>query len=412
VVSGQSDCTSGTKRDRNEVRGNLEWNPQFGPRQILRWLWIYLLYFSGLIRWARKQVEASGGVIVLTFHRVLDDPAFGISNSPPGMIVRPQTFAALLRFLRKKYEILELTGAAPPWNETLSSRFAITFDDGWKDTSNIVFPLVRELGVPITVFVCPGVMGQTGGFWPEKVVRAWRRANQSMELRERFSEISARAGLKPSFSSHSDVNHPVEALIQYLKDLPADRRNEIVREIDFLQMDFPPPDSSVGVDEIMHWAESARMVAAGTQIGSHTISHEILTTVTKSEVQTELSGSKQMIEDSLGRACKLFAYPNGTWSPHIRDLVQEAGYVQAFANELGIWTAETDPLVIPRVNIWEASVIGPSGQFSPAVFQYATFWRSYRMDARLRKKNCHKLSARPTEGSIKHSGNKYVRNGS
>jgi hypothetical protein len=35
-------------------------------------------------------------------------------------------------------------------------------------------------------------------------------------------------------------------------------------------------------------------------------------------------------------------------------------------------------MAIPRVNMCEASVVGPTGRFSPALFQYNVFWKAWR----------------------------------
>jgi peptidoglycan/xylan/chitin deacetylase (PgdA/CDA1 family) len=136
----------------------------------------------------------------------------------------------------------------------------------------------------------------------------------------------------------------------------------------------------------MTWEETARIASQGAQIGSHTQSHQILTTISASTVQSELSESKRILESRLALPCTLFAYPNGYWSTEVHDHVVKAGYSLAFVNSLGIWNSDIDLWLIPRVNIWEGSLIGPSGRFSPAVFLYLTLWRTYRAEVRRRKK--------------------------
>jgi peptidoglycan/xylan/chitin deacetylase (PgdA/CDA1 family) len=102
------------------------------------------------------------------------------------------------------------------------------------------------------------------------------------------------------------------------------------------------------------------------------------------EVKCELAESKRAIEERLGSPCLHFAYPNGSWSAPVREQVVQQGYSQAFVNSPGVWTAETDPWLIPRVNLWEGSLLGITGKFSPVVFQYTAFWRSYRATRRVR----------------------------
>src|SRR5882762_4808418 len=114
-------------------------------------MWIYFLHCSGLIFWARRRVVVAGGIIVLTLHRVLDDLNFKASNSPPGMIVRRSSFECMLEYLRVQYEMFSLREPSPTWEKTsMSPRFAVTFDDGWKDTKDVAFLQAQRLAVPMT----------------------------------------------------------------------------------------------------------------------------------------------------------------------------------------------------------------------------------------------------------------------
>jgi peptidoglycan/xylan/chitin deacetylase (PgdA/CDA1 family) len=101
----------------------------------------------------------------------------------------------------------------------------------------------------------------------------------------------------------------------------------------------------------------------------------ILTQVPASTVRTELLKSQNEIEQELGNRCDLFAYPNGNWNADVREAVAESGYRLAFTTKIGEWTHQTDPLLIPRINISENHIVGPGGHFSSAVFDYSVFWR-------------------------------------
>ena len=58
-----------------------------------------------------------------------------------------------------------LVPLAPPALEGDSLRIAVTFDDGYRDNLTAAAPLLVELGVPFTVFVCTGaVADRRAGF--------------------------------------------------------------------------------------------------------------------------------------------------------------------------------------------------------------------------------------------------------
>jgi len=365
----------------------LQGKSQNGLRRLLRWTWIYFLYYSGLIFWARRRVLAVGGVVVLTLHRVLEDLDFEESNSPRGMIVRRSSFEQMLEHLRARYKVLSLRGHPPSWEKTATRpRFAVTFDDGWKDTSDVAFLEAQRLAVPMTVFICPGLLGKVSPFWPEKVARAWRFVQRDPELREKFLRICKVSSSNTGSAGDSTDCHGLESILNPLKELPVQERERVIDSIDKLMAEIPSFPPAAPIDRTMSWEDVSYLNRQGAQIGSHTYNHQILTRLSISEAERELADSKQVIERALGENCMAFSYPNGDWSPEIRDLVIQGGYRQAFTTEIGIWTADTDPWLIPRVNIWEGSIIGPSGRFSPVVFEYATVWRGDQAQRRKPKR--------------------------
>lgn len=64
-------------------------------------------------------------------------------------------------------------------------------------------------------------------------------------------------------------------------------------------------------DLFMNWEEIQEMSNHGFAIGAHTISHRILSTLSRQEIEKEISGSKYEIESKLGKDVLSFAYPRG-----------------------------------------------------------------------------------------------------
>src|SRR3990172_4145278 len=71
------------------------------------------------------------------------------------------------------------------------------------------------------------------------------------------------------------------------------------------------------------WASWINAANAGHEIGSHTISHPYLTSLSSSEVQNELSGSKAAIDAQIhSQQCLTFAYPYGAVSGSVASAAQ------------------------------------------------------------------------------------------
>jgi len=100
---------------------------------------------------------------------------------------------------------------------------------------------------------------------------------------------------------------------------------------------------------LMHKVQIEDWLAAGQEIGSHTLTHPRLTQVSLSEAREELSGSKKKLEDTFGKPIEYFCYPYGDWNAEIRDLVAEAGYKSACTTEFGVNSGEADPFALKRI---------------------------------------------------------------
>jgi peptidoglycan/xylan/chitin deacetylase (PgdA/CDA1 family) len=89
----------------------------------------------------------------------------------------------------------------------------------------------------------------------------------------------------------------------------------------------------------------------GHEIGSHTISHPDLTTLSDEALAYELNASRSQLETITGRPIEFFAYPYGAWNNRVVAAVQAAGYRGAVA-ALGrrSWTPDLT-WVEPRVEI-------------------------------------------------------------
>jgi peptidoglycan/xylan/chitin deacetylase (PgdA/CDA1 family) len=101
-------------------------------------------------------------------------------------------------------------------------------------------------------------------------------------------------------------------------------------------------------ESLMNHEQAREWLAAGQQIGSHTLTHPRLSQIPVSAAVEEISSSKKKLEDIFGIAVKHFCYPYGDWNQSVRDAVQEAGYETACVTKRGVNTAGTDRYALLR----------------------------------------------------------------
>ena len=103
----------------------------------------------------------------------------------------------------------------------------------------------------------------------------------------------------------------------------------------------------------MNWDELREDAARGLAIGSHTVSHPHLTTLSDDELRRELSESKREIEDRLRRPCDDLAYPYGEHDARVRAAARAAGYGRAFA----LRGSKSDAYAAPRLDLYRRHTV-------------------------------------------------------
>ncbi len=105
----------------------------------------------------------------------------------------------------------------------------------------------------------------------------------------------------------------------------------------------------------MSWDQARELRRAGMSIGSHTVTHRELGSLSESDRRVELTESKRLLESKLGGAIDALAYPYG-WPGSLDDLTirvaRESGYRLAFTSIEGVnRPGSTDALAIRRIGV-------------------------------------------------------------
>ncbi len=90
-----------------------------------------------------------------------------------------------------------------------------------------------------------------------------------------------------------------------------------------------PPQALMDERQIRDW------LAAGHEIGAHTLTHPALAELPPERARAEIFDGKKLLEDRFGVPVRHFCYPYGSYNARVRDLVAEAGYKTACAAATG-----------------------------------------------------------------------------
>lgn len=286
-----------------------------------------------------------GRLSALLFHRVLPMPDPLLGGVPDAA-----RFDTICRWMRDWFNVLPLNEALPMWREgRLPARAAaITFDDGYADNHDVALPILQRNGLPATFFVSPGYL-DGGWMFNDSVVEFVRRApGLTLDLRQ--TVLGDLGNL--SIASLEARRRLVGALLPPLKTAPLAIRDEFCAQLQAAAKVAKRPESLM-----MTSGQVAALHRAGMEIGAHTMAHPILAELDVASARSEISRSRQVLEQITGAKVNLFAYPNGKpdvdYLKSTVDLVKEAGFDAAFSTAWGAATRRSDPFQLPRFTPWD-----------------------------------------------------------
>lgn len=89
----------------------------------------------------------------------------------------------------------------------------------------------------------------------------------------------------------------------------------------------------VGSNGYMNWQQIRELKDSGMTIGSHGMTHRILTELNDRDMDYELRESKRLIEDNLGCIIDTLSIPRGFCSAKIMDKTKDIGYKTIFTSD-------------------------------------------------------------------------------
>ncbi|HEX5477303.1 MAG TPA: polysaccharide deacetylase family protein [Burkholderiales bacterium] len=256
-----------------------------------------------------------------------------LHGTPPG---HAGALARALGYLKRNFRIVPLASLVQRMesgDDRLGRQLALTFDDGLRSNVEIAYPLLARLGLSATFFVCPQLVDEGRWLW-------------NQEARQRLLRLPG--GALAELARELGVPAQVEALVQHLKGMPMPGRRALEGRLRDATPGFTPTAAEREALDLASWAELRRLDPCVVDIGSHTLSHPILTSLSPVELQCEIAASRASLEARLGREVEFFAYPNGDTDAAVHAAVRRH-YRAAVTTAEGSASPACDLHLLPRL---------------------------------------------------------------
>lgn len=241
-------------------------------------------------------------------------------------------FKEIVDYLAKHYRfytLRELIGYFVERGHYPKNAVVITFDDGFRSFYDYAFPILQQYDACATVFVCPKLIEEETTIWPEIVFDAFESSALTLEEGDDVLSFVERLKLLTSEQRYAEMQRCISVSYrQSERNFHSNNRR------------------------LLDWQDIQHMLLSRLiEIGSHSLSHPILSLEDDVVVEREISQSKQMIETMTGQSVESFCYPNGQEDDYRQrdfETLQASGYSSAVTARFGLPDAACNRYALPR----------------------------------------------------------------
>jgi peptidoglycan/xylan/chitin deacetylase (PgdA/CDA1 family) len=262
----------------------------------------------------------------------------------PGLYMSRDDFAARLKSIHAGgYKVLPLAEAVRRLyaDDLPAKALAITFDDGLYDFYAQAWPLLRESGFPVTVYlttyyseynrpvfrlICDYMIWQKRGALIEL------EPGQAIDLRTPES----RAGELKKLDDFARANH-----------LSGRAKDELAQSFASLIGADWPAILQQRLLHLMNPREAGDLARAGVDLQLHTHRHR--TPRDETLFRRELDDNASRLHDITGQIPAHFCYPSGVHYPGYPEWLRRWGVQSAVTCETGMAEASSDAMLLPRL---------------------------------------------------------------
>src|SRR5258708_14954556 len=299
-----------------------------------------------------------GDLCIVTYHGVLP-PDYKVTDpDQDGGLVTPESFRRQLRLLKSRYNVVApehvlawvRDGRALPKRSVL-----LTCDDGLLNALTDMVPILREENLSCLFFVLGASTGQVPQMlWYERIYLALLAAPSGPFLFEPL-------GMTFALRERRQRRQAWGTLLKRLAQLGQPERDGLIKALQ-AQCGFDGEGET-------HWSHSEawrrrfsllnlsqlrQLVDEGMTVGSHTLSHPVLSQQTSHLAWKEISEGRTDLENALGTHMWALAYPFGdpdSVTGREWQMAEQPGFEWAFMNAGARFGAALPRFALPRVHV-------------------------------------------------------------
>jgi len=284
-------------------------------------------------------------LLILCYHGIsLEDE----HDWRPYLFIRPQQLERRLEILRRgNYTVLPLAQALERLyhNDLPERSVALTFDDGTYDFYAQAYPLLKQTGLPVTVYLTTyysqlelPVFGLICSYMMWKA-----RGRGTLDLKEIGVSQSVVLG------SADARQRAVDQLVEWAdgRGLSGVQKNDIAERLaQLLNIDYQELVAK-RILQLMNQREVKQLADDGVDFQLHTHRHRM--PLNEEMFRKEIDENRERISRAADGPRRHFCYPSGAYRPEFLKWLAAEDIVSATTCDTGIATSQSNPLLLPRL---------------------------------------------------------------
>ncbi len=233
-----------------------------------------------------------------------------------------ENFKETIDYLSLNFDILPFSDLIKLKNkgENINNKISITFDDGYKNNKNIVYPFLKKQKIPFLVYLTTNFIS-TQNRMPTFLLRLYFNFTNKKYYYSNFfnKEID--------ISNKKNKAKTLNKYIHFCKNNEQKYINLLLKDIAVLLSEEEKQNllEIFKSEEFLSWEDIKKMQDA-CEFGSHTKDHFIFNEKNIENSENQLIDSKKIIEHHLGK-CHHFALPNGNYNNYLQSFLKQKKFL-------------------------------------------------------------------------------------